>query len=634
MDLKDIDGMISSQDSSLRREAATLLADTGGDEALDRLEVLLKDPNNGVRDAAQNSIILLGGRRAIEKMVPLLTDEDPSIRNMAIDILRKIGEDALDILHGLAHDQNDNNRLFVLDILGSIGNIDSLETLIEGLYDSNPNVRNASVISLGELGDPKAFDHLKQLINDEEWIRFSVIESLAQISHEETVDFLLNELNRWSNDEITMCAILEALGRIGSKKTVQPLISMLAGSSDYVEISIVQTLLKILTREDLLSLETADRALIKDILESHLIDTDDDFQHDTLVALVHIGDRQSAQRVIELAGKTDPDTSPEKWDDISSTLIQLSDAALMVDLLDTDEKSMILASQILARIGGEAEGREIAQRIFQTQGYVKRAMCDAIAQIGGPSSREPLLKLIHDTDGHVIASSLRALGKVGEPGDIEELVNFLTHAYPDVRAIALEGIACIGGESAEKTFQGLLKDSDPQIRIMALGGLEKIHSSYLDEAVRYLSRDQDGQARMTSAKIIFDEELPIEKDLLMALLNDELDEIRHLAIDIIGQRQISDLRSFLEEAAVSEEIWTASHAIEALGQFRDEKAKDKLLSILKDAHDFLRISAVKALGQWEDESLAAELEIYMDDDNLDVARAAAEALDRLQGVAF
>jgi hypothetical protein len=37
---------------------------------------------------------------------------------------------------------------------------------------------------------------------------------------------------------------------------------------------------------------------------------------------------------------------------------------------------------------------------------------------------------------------------------------------------------------------------------------------------------------------------------------------------------------------------------------------------------------------WEDELLASELEIYMDDDNLDVARAAAEAIDKLQGVAF
>ncbi|MRR35823.1 HEAT repeat domain-containing protein, partial [bacterium] len=71
-----------------------------------------------------------------------------------------------------------------------------------------------------------------------------------------------------------------------------------------------------------------------------------------------------------------------------------------------------------------------------------------------------------------------------------------------------------------------------------------------------------------------------------------------------------------------------------LGQFRDEDAKSRLLSILRSGPDFLRISAVKTLGEGGEEDLAQELEVYMDDDNLDVARAAAEAMDKLQGVAF
>jgi HEAT repeat protein len=99
-------------------------------------------------------------------------------------------------------------------------------------------------------------------------------------------------------------------------------------------------------------------------------------------------------------------------------------------------------------------------------------------------------------------------------------------------------------------------------------------------------------------------------------------------------RRITGLRTFLEEAIDSDDMWTSCHAIEALGKFRDEDAKSRLLSVLKKGPDFLRISAVKALGEWEDRSLAAELEVYLDDENLDVARAAAEAVDRLQGVSF
>lgn len=634
MELAKIDEMIFSDDSSLKREAAALLAEIGGDSAFDRLEILLKDHNNGVRDAAQNSIIMLGGRTAIEKMIPLLTNEDPSIRNMAIDILRKIGIDGVDILHGIAKDTNDNIRLFVLDILGSIGNQESMDVLIEGLYDTNPNVRNAAVISLGEIGGPAAFEHLKKLINDEEWIRFSVIESFARIPHDGVVKFLLDEVKRWSNDEITTCAILETLGKIGSRETIQPLMSMLKSSDEYVEVSIAQTLLKIMSPDDISALDPPDRDFLKRILEAHLLDADDDFQRDMLVAMGSIGNCESALRIIELAKKVDPDLNPEKWEDIRSALIALNDIPFMVSLLDADEKTRMLSSQILCEIGGEDEGREISARILTTQGYVKRAMTDALARIGGLSSRDTLRTLIHDQDGHVVTSSLKALGEIGNPEDIDEIMPFLQHPYPDVRNIALEAIALIGTDKAENCFMTFIRNTDPKIRIMALGGLERTRSEKLGEAVAYMLRDQDWEARMSAVKVTKDMMLSIENDLLMALLNDEHDEIRHLAIDIVGQRKLHGLRSFLEDAVTNDEMWTSYHAIEALGQFRDDDAKLRLLSILKSGPDFLRISAVKTLGGWEDESLASELEIYMDDDNLDVARAVAEAMDKLQGVSF
>lgn len=634
MDLRTIDSKIHSEDSSLRREAATLLAEIGGENALTRLETLLKDPNNGVRDAAQNSIILLGGRDAIKKMVLLITHEDPAIRNMAIDILRKIGEDGLDILHNLAKDPNDNVRLFVLDILGSIGSRESLDILIQGLYDSNPNVRNAAVISLGELGDPSSFSHLKQLINDEEWIRFSVIETLAKIPLEEIVDFLLHELKRWSNDEITMCAILATLGEIGSYKTIQPLIDMLEDANEYVECSIIQTLLKIIPADSIASLKEKDKTLIKGILEAHLLEADDDFARSILDALSRIGDKHSAESIISLAKKVDPDSQMEKWEEIREALTRLSDPVLMVELLDQDERCQILASQILGQIGTEHDALEIAGRVFSATGYVKRTMTDTIAAIGGPSIRETLLKLIHDQDGHVISSGLRALGRIGIPDDIPEVEVFLRYPYPDVRFNALEAIAQIGGKIAEETLVTLLKDTDPQVRTMALNGLQKMKSPRLYDSLNQMLSDPEGEVRMSAAQIIRDDMIPVEKDILMVLLQDELNEIRHIAIDIIGQNKVDNLRSFLENAVVSPDMWTAYHAIEALGKFKDEDAKTMLLHIMKSGPDILRIPAVKALGQWEDESLADDLEVYMDDENLDVVRAVSEAIDRLQGVVF
>jgi len=634
MELEKIDSMISSEDPSQRRTAASLLAEIGGEDAYGRLEVLLKDPNNGVRDAAQNAIILLGGRQAIARMLPLLSHSDPAIRNTAIDILRKIGIDGVDMLHALAKDADDNVRLFVMDILGTIGCHESVDTLIEGLYDVNPNVRNAAVISLGELGDPRSFDHLKKLINDEEWIRFSVIESLARIPHEGVVEFLIQELSRWSGDEITVCAILETLGMIGSHEAVPPLLDMLQNTNQYVEFAAARTLLTIMSTDDLASLEVQERQVLKDILDAYLPEADEELLYRILAALDRIGDSQSARRIIALAGKVDPDSETEKWEAIKSALASVGSVEMMVDLLDQDERSVILGVQMLGSMGGEEEAREISERVISQQGYVKRAMTEALARIGGKGSHSTMLALLDDQDGHVIGTALNYLGDLGNPDDIGKIERFLRHPYPDVKGMALDAIVRIGTVRAEECFTALAADSDPKIRIMALDGLKRLGYANLGQICIYMLKDPDWEVRMAAVKVTRDAGLPIEEDLLVTLLNDEHDEICHPAIDIVGIRKITSLRSFLEDAIGSDDMWTSYHAIEALGKFGDEEAKSALLSILKSGRDFLRISAVKALGEWKDVDLISELEIYLDDENLDVARAAAEAIDKIQGVAF
>ncbi len=634
MDLTPIEAMISSPDPSVRREAAMLLADSGTEAAFVRLESLLQDPNHGVRDAAQNAIILLGGRAEIEKMVRLLTHKDPALRNTAIEILRRIGDDGLDILHGLARHPDDNIRLFVLDILGSIGSIESLDTLIKGLSDTNPNVRNAAVVSLGELGDPRAFEHLSRLIDDEEWIRFSVIEALASIPHDGVVRFLLDGLNRFSDDDITMCAILETLGKIGSSDAIRPLLGLISGGGGYVEITVARTLLKGMSCDDIERLGSDDRTRMKLILETHLDEADDSFQRAILKTLALIGDRTSAERIIALAGTTDPDSEMEKWEDIKSSLCRLADVSQLIDLLDRDEPAMILASEILAKTGTQAEALEIAARVHAAQGTAKRAMTRALAEINGTACRECFLQLIHDPDGHVVSPALQALGKIGNPTDIRELEQFLRHPYPDVNTAALEAIVAIGGTTAEDTFGSLLSDSDPSIRIMALAGLRGMNSAHLVQAVRTLSGDDQQNVRMAAVKLIRDAALPVEKDLLGTLLNDEFDEVRHLAMDLVGQRGIGDFRPFVEEAASSEDLRTAHHAVEALGKFHDEAARTRLLNILASGPDLLRISAACALGRWGEESLFSDLEVYLDDDNPDVVRAVRNAMDTLQGGTF
>ena len=635
MNYSEIDALLRSDDSSDRRMAASMLADVGNDpEAIERLVELLKDTNGGVRDASQSALMFLGGRYTVEKVVPFVAEIDPGLRNAAIDILRKIGDDGIDVLHTLAVDKSDDIRLFVLDILGTIGNLESVEVLIGALKDPNPNVRNAAVVSLGLLGHPKAFEYLKPLIEDEEWIRFSTIEALSQIPHENTPGFLLEQLDRWSHDELTVSALLETMGKIRPKQCVSALILMLEYANAYIETEIVKALLKIISPDEIGLLPPKDAHIIKSIIDMHLLDVDDELLFDMLAVLSRIGDHASVTAMIELVRNTDPVVHPERISSVTDALRRISDIKAMVELLDSEDKLKILAANVLAKIGKAGGARAICERIFSSQGHVKRAMTDALAAIGGASLRETFHALLNDPDGHVISSSLHALGINGDPDDIGVMEPFLNHKYPDVREVAIQSIVLIGTIHAEDVFMLMTKDVDPGKRIVGLNGLERMLSFRLHEAADVLLRDDNWEVRAAAVNVIRNKDLPINTGTLKALLFDEHEQIRYTALDIAGLKKVKELRPCLEDAITGQDMWAASHAIEALGRFKDEQAKAKLLNLLTCGSDFLRISAVKTIAGWEEEALAAELEPYLDDPNPDVARAIVDAIDRLQEVSF
>ncbi|MGC9323139.1 MAG: HEAT repeat domain-containing protein [Desulfomonilia bacterium] len=634
MDFSVIDAKMASHDPSLRREAALTLARHGGENAIDRLCVLLEDSNTGVRDAAQNGLTVLGGSYCVEKLAALLPREEVSIRNSAIDILRKIGDDGLDILHALASHHSDNVRLFVCDILGSISNPESIDILVEALADPNPNVRNAAVISLGMIGHPRSFSAVRNMMNDEEWIRFSVIEALARIPHDGVADFLLDEIEKRSGDDVTTMALLDAMGKVRSPKTAPVLVDMLEDAPEHLAASIVSTVLSILSPRDVKVLSDPHKALIKSFVEKLLADSGSETMASMLNALSVIGDDESIRVLIDLASKTDRDAQAEQWDAIRRTLIALNNPSLMVELLNGEESLQILASEVLACIGGQEEARCLAHEVLSAQGYVKRAMTEALAHSADAALKPVFMNLVHDPDGHVISLSLQALGRLGTPEDIELITPLINHRYPDVQAAALEVIAQIGSPVAEETFMFLIRVKDPGNPVKGLRGLERMRSPRLQEAAEYLSHDHDPKTRLASATAIRDNSLDVRDDLVVIFLGDETDEIRYVALDIIGRRKLHALRSYLDDAIGSRDMWAASHALEALGEFRDDDAKESLLKILSEGSDFLRISAAKTLGTWGDPSLAEELELYADDENLDVARAVTDALDRLQGVSF
>ncbi len=634
MELDRIDRLVSSEDPAERREAAMLLPGIGGRTSAVRLARLLTDENQGVKDAANEGLIALGGRDVVEVVLPLLKSDDIGLRNAAIDILKSVGKEGLDLLHALMEDPDDNTRLFVVDILGSIGDTRSVSVIIDALNDTNSNVRNAAVVSLGLIGDPRAFEYLKKMINDGEWIRFSVIEAISRLDHPDVLPFLLEELKRWSDDELTLSVILEAVATISDQSVLSQLLSILEESDNtYKRLAIVNTILQVLNPEFLESIPDNKKTYVKKVIEWHLLDADDDKVVKMLEGLEKIGDIGSVGKVLELARRTDPDDQVEIWKAIKRVLVALKDHDKILSLLGSnDEKLVILGAEVLSSIGTEKDVIYMAERLGSSGLYAKRALTAAMAKIASPVARETFKRLLNEDDGHVLSNAIHGLGSVGEPRDVDDLVPLLNHRYADVRQAALEAIISIDTAKAESVFLSMIKDPDSELRILGLEGLSGMHSDSLTSEIEHLLKDVDASVRVAALREVVNKQLEIDQNLLQRLMKDKEDQVRHVALEIAGEKAIDGLRPIIEDYIGKADIWTSYHAVKALGGFKDEKAKSRLIDILKDGEDVLKIAAANALETWDDRTLADEIEPFTEDENPDVARAVSKAINTLRGL--
>ena len=126
---------LEDEDECVRATAAELLGEIGDQRSVKPLVNALKDVPL-VREKVAWALAFMG-KRCVKDVVQVLKSTDWQTRQIAADILIKIGEDAVD-------------------------------ALIDVLYDPLWFVRQSAAKALGEIGDKRAIPHLVELLNDED----------------------------------------------------------------------------------------------------------------------------------------------------------------------------------------------------------------------------------------------------------------------------------------------------------------------------------------------------------------------------------------------------------------------------------------------------------------------------------
>lgn len=220
--------LLKSIDPSERRAAVEEFMMKDVDEnAVQVLTSMLNDEDKGVRDSVSTTLIFNGNPLIPKYVVPFVSSPEISVRNLAGEVLLRIGDPAVDDMIAYIDAGNDDDKKFVIDILGLIGSDRSVEKIVEVLRNNaNENVILACLEALGNIANPETLPVLIEFYESSELYKPTIIEALGKMNSQETLDFIMAKYV--IEDDLTKFSIIESLGLIGDENTFFFLLTELA----------------------------------------------------------------------------------------------------------------------------------------------------------------------------------------------------------------------------------------------------------------------------------------------------------------------------------------------------------------------------------------------------------------------
>jgi hypothetical protein len=236
---------LRDQDPLVRRRAVAILRRIGDARAIGPLVETLHDSDAHVQQVAALALGKLGDSRAVEPLGALLLDMRCSGHTrdgmyMAVTTaLSELGAPAVKpLLAALTQCPRQQGREEIIRALGQLGDARAVEPLIALLDDPDDSIRYWAASSLGVIGDPRAIAPLiaayakKYPGYEREFERLDAAADALEMIGFPAVDALVELLA--NDDEDIRHMAVKALGAIGDRRAVLPLIGALGDPDEYV----------------------------------------------------------------------------------------------------------------------------------------------------------------------------------------------------------------------------------------------------------------------------------------------------------------------------------------------------------------------------------------------------------------
>jgi HEAT repeat protein len=213
--------------------AAELIRAVGQRNIRDAMPAALKGAwaeNRTVRREALMTLQAIAEPADLGKLVDLMDKSDADVNKMLVVVAMKEKQAqgrARQILLFLQRTQNESSKSAAYQVLGSIGDPDSLEVLRAALKDSNPALREAAFRGLAEWPGPDVMDDMKRFVREGESETIRVIAFRAYVRMVRQSDLATESKVSALAGAISMApresenkAVLAALGELPSEQAL------------------------------------------------------------------------------------------------------------------------------------------------------------------------------------------------------------------------------------------------------------------------------------------------------------------------------------------------------------------------------------------------------------------------------
>ncbi len=492
--------MLKYEDKYVRQSAAEALGQIGDKRAVEPLTTALKDKNIDVRRCAASALGEIG-TPALEPLLTALKNE--GVRRYAAEALGKtrsipktsedyvwylaargrlpecvpLGDIAVEPL--IAMLKNKFDRSYAAEALGQIGDKRAVEPLIAVLKDDGENVRRSIFEALQQSWNRIAkLMFAKQPDTDiqnpaEEWeqIGTPAVEALIALLGDKDARKSAEEAARQIGhpaskllDAVLMCEDFRyaagALGQIGDKRAVEPLIAALEN---------------------------------------------EDIRSYAAKALGQIGDNRAVEPLIATLKSEDKAWRGREF--ATEALGQIGTPAtetLIAAVKDRDFRSS--AAEALGKIGAKRAAELLITALKDESGQVRSSAAEALGNIGDTRAVEPLSGAL--TDRRCNTAAAKSLQKVGwEPQTMEERIHFLiglrdpaikdVKNWPDVKTVLMQDARSCDAQRIEYALHAFTmignESSLPELlQLVRTIGTETIARAYVhcnQEQLRKAGRD-------------------------------------------------------------------------------------------------------------------------------------------------